>query len=117
MMKNFINGIRNIIGKNQRMNSKEKDKKIRQELYEIQSELADLYKELSFILDRVRKLYATYQSLGKNYMRDMNGDDYIGNYHPWPEEAPPTWRAAYYENKLLQKPKKKKSFLRRLLPW
>ena len=50
-------------------------------------------------------------------MRDMNGDDYIGNYHPWPEEAPPTWRAAYYENKLLQKPKKKKSFLRRLLPW
>ena len=101
------------------MNSKEKDKKIRQELYEIQSELADLYKELSFIVDRAKKLYNTYQKLGKNYIRDMNGngDDYIGKYHPWPEEAPPTWRAAYFQHKLEQKPKKKKSFLRRLLPW
>ena len=45
------------------MNSREKDKKIRQELYEIQSELADLYKELSVIVDRVKKLYDTYQSL------------------------------------------------------
>ncbi len=100
------------------MNSREKDKKIRQELYEIQSELADLYKELSVIVDRVKKLYDTYQSLGKNYVRDMNGDDYIGNYHPHPEEAPPTWRAAYHQHKLLQKPKKKRfDFLRRLLPW
>ena len=55
MMKNFINGIRNIIGKNQRMNSKEKDKKIRQELYEIQSELADLYViEKEYIKNRIR---------------------------------------------------------------
>ena len=101
------------------MNSREKDKKIRQELYEIQSELADLYKELSFIVDRAKKLYNEYQKLGKNYIRDMNGngDDYIGKYHPWPEEAPPTWRAAYFQHKLEQKPKKKKSFLRRLLPW
>ena len=118
MMKNFISGIQKIIGKNQRMNSREKDKKIRQELYEIQSELADLYKELSVIVDRVKKLYDTYQSLGKNYVRDMNGDDYIGNYHPHPEEAPPTWRAADHQHKLLQKPKKKRfDFLRRLLPW
>ena len=101
------------------LSDKERDKKIRQELYEIQSELADLYKELSFIVDRTKKLYAEYQKLGKNYIRDMpeNGDDYIGNFHPYPEESPPTWRAAYFQKRLEQKPKKKKSFLRRLLPW
>jgi hypothetical protein len=98
------------------MNSREQDEKIRKELYEIQSELADLYKELSVVVDRLKKLYNTYQHLGRNYERDMNGDDFIGTYHPHPEEAPPTWRAAYFQNKLLQKPKKK-SFLRRLLPW